>query len=187
MSSNIQVRRICQHCEKEFIARTTVTKFCSHKCSRSAYKVRKRAEKIKQSESQTLKAKQKSIEQLQVKDFLTVSEVSKLLNCSSKSVYRYIKSGTISAVNLGQRLTRIKRSELDKLFQTNIQTSIKESETLEPVKYEIEDCFTIKEVKEKYGVSEAALNQMIKRNSIPKIKKGRYAYVPKKLIRNLLT
>lgn len=66
MSSNIQVRRICQHCEKEFIARTTVTKFCSHKCSRSAYKVRKRAEKIEQSESQTLKAKQKSIEQLQV-------------------------------------------------------------------------------------------------------------------------
>ena len=52
MSSNIRVSRICQFCEKEFIARTTVTKFCSHKCNSKAYKMKKRNEKVKTSYKQ---------------------------------------------------------------------------------------------------------------------------------------
>ena len=46
MSSKIEVQRICQYCEQEFTARTTVTKYCSHKCGQRAYKARKRAETI---------------------------------------------------------------------------------------------------------------------------------------------
>ena len=46
MSSNIRVPKICQHCGTEFIAKTTVTKFCTDNCAKRAYKVRKRNEKI---------------------------------------------------------------------------------------------------------------------------------------------
>lgn len=41
MSSKIEVQRICQYCKKEFTARTTVTKYCSHKCNQRAYKAKK--------------------------------------------------------------------------------------------------------------------------------------------------
>lgn len=116
MSSNIEVQRICQHCEKEFTARTTVTKFCSHKCGQRAYKARMRGQKVEQSNTETIRIKQQPIELLKVKEFLTVREVAQLLNCSSRSAYNYIESGTIKAVNLGQRMTRVKRSEIDKLF-----------------------------------------------------------------------
>jgi len=116
MSSKIEVQRICQYCEQEFTARTTVTKYCSHKCSQRAYKARKRAEKVKQSNTETTRIKSQPIEQLKAKEFLTVREVAQLLNCSIRSAYYYIENGTISAVNLGQRMTRIKRSEIDKLF-----------------------------------------------------------------------
>lgn len=184
MSSKIQVQRICQHCKQEFTARTTVTKYCSDKCSKTAYKARKRAEKIKQSNAETTRIKNHNIEQIKAKEFLTVREVAQLLNCSVRSAYYYIESGTISAVNLGQRMTRVKRSDIDKLFQTRTEPQTKETE---PIQYDITDCYTLTEVQNKYGVSESAVQKLIKRNSIPKIKKGWYAYVPKQIIDELLT
>ena len=184
MSSKIKVQRICQYCGQEFTARTTVTKYCSDKCSKAAYKARKRAEKIKQSNVETIRKKNLPIEQLKAKEFLTVREVSQLLNCSVRSVYYYIENGTISAVNLGQRMTRVKRSEIDNLFQTNTKPQTKEAE---PIQYNIKDCYTLTEIQGKYGVSESTIQQLIKRNNIPKIKKGWYAYVPKQIIDKLLT
>lgn len=117
MSSNIKVQRICQHCGKEFTARTTVTKCCSDKCSKAAYKTRIRAEKVQKSNTETKRIKTQSIEELKVKEFLTVRDIAILLNCSVRSVYYYIESGAIRATNLGQRITRVKRSEIDKLFE----------------------------------------------------------------------
>ena len=117
MSSKIEVQRICQHCGNEFTARTTVTRFCSHRCASAAHKQKVRAGKVEQSNKQTQVVKTKPIEELKAKEFLTVREVSSLLNCSIRSAYHYIESGKIKAVNLGQRVTRVKRSEIDKLFQ----------------------------------------------------------------------
>ena len=117
MSSKIEVQRICQHCGKEFTARTTVTQYCGDNCAKRAYKVRVRAVKIDQSNKETQRIKNQPIEELKAKEFLTVREVSSLLNCSIRSAYHYIESGKIRAVNLGQRATRVKRSEIDRLFQ----------------------------------------------------------------------
>jgi len=60
--------------------------------------------------------KKEDLEVLNSKKILTVQEVASLLSCSKKTVYRFINRGTIDAVNLGDRLTRIKRSDIDKLF-----------------------------------------------------------------------
>lgn len=38
--------------------------------------------------------------------------------------------------------------------------------------FEITACYTLTEVQEKYRISESTLQQLIKRNSIPEIKKG---------------
>jgi len=183
MSSNIKVQRICQHCGTEFTARTTVTKYCSHRCGSLANKAKKRAEKVQKSNTETKQIKTKPIEELKAKEFLTVREVARLLNCSLRSAYYYIENGTIKAVNLGQRITRVKRSEIDKLFEQP-QTEQPKPETKQ---YEISECYTINEVLEKYSISETALQNLIKREGIPKIKKGWYAYVPKPIIDNLLS
>lgn len=53
---------------------------------------------------------------LKEKEFLTVREVSKLLNCSLRTTYNLIENGSIKAVNLAQRKTLVKRSDIDKLF-----------------------------------------------------------------------
>ncbi|AWL09044.1 hypothetical protein HME7025_01181 [Aquirufa nivalisilvae] len=183
MSSNIEVQRICQHCSKGFTARTTVTRFCSHKCASAAHKQKLRAGKVEQSNKQTQQIKTQPIEELKAKEFLTVREVARLLNCSVRSAYYYIESGNIKAVNLGQRITRVKRSEIDKLFEQPQPLTPKP----EQMQHDIADCYNLTEVQDKYGISETALQNLIKRNSIPKIKKGWFAYVPKTVIDKLLS
>ena len=194
MSSNIEVLRICQHCGTEFTARTTVTKYCGDACAKRAYKARKRAEKVEQSNKETVRVKQKPIEELEAKEFLTVTQVSKLLSCSRQNVYKLINSGKLQATNILEKKTIIRRSDLDNLF-----TEIPESGTIPQLQrqelndwkeagyFEISECYTLTEVQEKYRMSGSAVQQLIKRNSIPKIKKGWYAYVPKQIIDELLT
>lgn len=87
MSSNIQVQRVCQQCGNGFKARTTTTQYCSHTCSRRAYKARGRASKIEASNAETKRILAKPIEELKAKEFLTVRDVALLLNCSVRSVY----------------------------------------------------------------------------------------------------
>lgn len=116
MSSNIQIQRICQQCGNEFTARTTVTKTCSDGCAKKLYKAKQKAAKIETSNTETRKIKTRPIEELKAKEFLTVRDAATLLNCSVRSVYYYIASGNLKAVNLSQRTTRVKRSEIDKLF-----------------------------------------------------------------------
>ncbi len=117
MSSNIHINRICEHCGNEFTARTTVTRFCGDNCAKKAYKARQRAQKIEQSHIQTEQIKSKPIEELKNKEVLNVREVSHLLGCSVRTVYRLIDIRTLKAVNLGERMTRVNRAEIDKLLK----------------------------------------------------------------------
>ena len=117
MSSTIKVQKICQYCGIEFTARTTVTKYCSHTCNSRAYKAQKRVAKVNTTHSETAQIKTLPIEKLKAKEFLTVRDVSVLLGCSVRSVYRFIDNGTLKAVNLNQRMTRVKRSDIDNLLK----------------------------------------------------------------------
>jgi excisionase family DNA binding protein len=117
MSSNIRIQRICQYCGKEFEARKTTTKTCSDNCAKRLYKALKRGEKIEIAKAETLRTKTRPIEELKAKEFLTVRDVATLLNCSLRTAYRLIEQGNINAVNIAQRKTLIRRSDIDKLFE----------------------------------------------------------------------
>ena len=183
MSSKIEVQRICQHCGNEFKARTTVTRFCSHRCESAAHKQKVRAGKVEESNKQTQQVKTRPIEELKAKEFLSVTQVSKLIGCSRQNVYNLINTGKLKATNILLKKTIVKRSDLDKLFNepTNRTPQPKQKQ------FDISECYNLTEVQSKYGISETALHNLIKRNSIPKIKKGWFAYVPKTVIDKLLS
>lgn len=113
----MEVQRICEYCGKEFTAKTTVTRYCSHKCNQRAYKANEKLKKIRASNAQTNSIKYRPIEELNAKEFLTVREASQLLNYSVRTTYNLIDNGTIKSTNLGERMTRIKRSDIDDLFK----------------------------------------------------------------------
>ena len=115
MSSNIQIQRICDYCQKEFTARTTVTKYCQHRCAALAYKARMRNTKVKTSNKEVAQSVSIPIAKIQAKDFLSVEDACKLLGVSRWTISRAIREKRLKAVNLGKRLV-IKRTEIDRLF-----------------------------------------------------------------------
>lgn len=120
MSSKIEVVKICEFCNNEFIAKTTVTRYCSHKCNSRAYKQKVKESKVDKAITQTnqqkiVSATDLGLEVIKQKEFLSIKESYKLLNISERTFYRLLKNGTIPYKKLGSR-TIIKRSEIDKLF-----------------------------------------------------------------------
>jgi excisionase family DNA binding protein len=99
------------YCGEIFIAKTTVTKYCSDNCAKRAYKKRKRQEQL-----QTIDASTLSGNNLQSKDFLSIQDTCKLLGTSRWTIYRMIDRKQLTAAKLGRR-TIIRRIEVDKLFQ----------------------------------------------------------------------
>jgi excisionase family DNA binding protein len=116
MSSNIRVIRVCQHCSKEFTAKTTVTKYCSDNCAKRAYKLRIKTAKVEKSNTETLTIIAKPFEVLKTKEFLSVNETAELTGVSVRTVQRLIERGSLKAGKLGKR-TIIHKKQLEKLFQ----------------------------------------------------------------------
>ena len=189
MSSNIQIQRICQFCGKEFIARTTVTKYCSDGCAKKAYKARIKSFKINDSNTQTFQLKNlpnERIREIGTKEYLNIEESCLLLSVSRWTLWRMIKNGRISATKLG-RLTRIKRSAIDDFFaQPEISQPFPIQKISTEPKFDISDCYSIAEIQSKFNISESALYNILKRNNIQKMKYGKFIYLPKIEIEKLL-
>lgn len=185
MSSNIRIERICQLCMRIFIAKTTVTKYCSDNCSKRAYKARLKNKKIEVSVKETRSIKNKLQSTIRSKEYLTVSDASELLNCSTRTLYRFINEGKVKASNLSIRKTLIRKCEIDSFFDQQIiePVIINESESEE---FKIELYYNIGEIQQEFNISEKALYELIKRNNISKCKRGKFVYVKKILINKLL-
>ena len=116
MSSNITVTRICEHCGNSFKAKTTVTKYCSHRCNSRAYKAHAKGLKVERSNLETLDRVLLPIEALQAKEYLNINETCSLIGISRMTLHRLIKSNKLSASYIGRKVI-IKRAEIDRLLQ----------------------------------------------------------------------
>lgn len=180
MSTNIKVKRVCENCGNEFTARTTTTKYCSHTCNCRHYK--KKEKELKSGKNvEATKTRTKAATDINAKEFLTVRDISVLLGCSLRTAYRLVNNGTITGINLAERMTRINRSELNRLLSPQHST-VNPTDKVLPL-----SSYTMSEIQQKFGISHSALSEVIKRNDIPKTKRGRFTYVPKGLIDKLLT
>ncbi len=172
--------RKCIVCGKEFIPKTTTSSCCSINCTKQAYKMRKQQEK----ENEELK---KLIGHIpQEKEVLSVKEACLLFNISEKTLHRIIKKGAIPSMNLGTRLTKVMRKDLETRFSA--RTTISPQKTIKVKKLyslEPEDCYTIGEIQEKFRVSESTVYKLIRRESIPIRQIGKFVYAPKEDINEL--
>lgn len=115
MSSNMAIPKICEHCGGKFIAKTTVTRFCSQNCGKRNHKKRVREGKIFQAAPVEVQRIAFEQEQLKHKAFLSIAETCQLLGASRMTIHRQIKSGVIKATKMGSRII-IQRSSIDNLF-----------------------------------------------------------------------
>lgn len=120
MSSNIRIVRVCEFCQSDFVAKTTVTKYCSHICARRSYKARKKSEKITKAELapsdyvEQLK-NQPEILSIKEREFLSIIQTANLIGTSKMTIYRMLKNNTLPYHKIGKR-TIILRKDVNKLF-----------------------------------------------------------------------
>ena len=180
MSSTIRIRRICEQCGHAFEARKTTSKTCSDSCAKRAYKARQRMAKVEISDQQTHQVLLKPMEDVKARENLNIADASRLLGVSRWTIWRAIGAGSLNAVKLGRR-TLIRRSDIDRLFDRPAGLR----EQARPELVTLMECYTLKEVQQKYSISAKALYELIRRNQIPKQYKGSSAYVPKTRIDEL--
>lgn len=110
MSSKIKIVKICEFCNKEFIAQKTTTKCCSHNCAKRLHKLNLRNDKIAQTELKTdLKRRpeayitEEQFRVIQAKEFLTLKEAAMLLNVSPLTLRRWTLAGEVCSTKVGKK------------------------------------------------------------------------------------
>ncbi|MEG1036247.1 MULTISPECIES: helix-turn-helix domain-containing protein [Weeksellaceae] len=175
--SKLKIPRVCEHCSKPFEAKTVTTRFCSLSCANKAGKERKKLEKEQKEKETLLNKYSDKIAEVQTREFISVAEAKVMFGISKDTLHRLIKRGMVTSVNLGVRLTRVKRLDLEALF-TSVEIPSKKEEKAKP-NFEVGNCYTITEISEKFNADPSTIYHIIKRNKIPTKKVGSFVYVPK--------
>lgn len=79
-----------------------------------------------------------------IREYISVKEAVAIFGVERDSVYRLVRSGKVNSVNMGKRLIRINRKDLESLLPTRKEIR-KEKEKPMPKLYSLEpeDCYTI--------------------------------------------
>lgn len=160
-TSKFRVLRTCEFCGKEFYAQKVSTRYCSKRCNELAYKQRRRQRQITEAEARVL---QKPIEEVGNKEFLSLQDASVLFGITKRSVYNLIYNGILQAFKLSSRMTFVRRSDIEQIFEHHVYTK-----KVKPERKPITEFYTTKEIQEKFGVSEAWVFKLAKEKKIPKV------------------
>ena len=163
-TSSIRITKICQWCAVEFEAQKVSTKYCSHRCANLAYKQAVRDKRVKQAKAETLSVKlEKPIENVKDKEYLSFSQVGKLLGVSRQAVYNMVKAGNLKASKISSRLSFIKRADIEAMLESKPYKTLHPKDTIP-----ITDFYTTAEIKEKYNIQESWLYKIAKEHNIPR-------------------
>lgn len=169
-----KIQKKCEICEKLFIPKTVNSVYCSKKCSDTAYRKRK-AQKKKEEQRKAL-ADRISDDRL----YISVPEAIILFGVAKSTLYRLVRKGRIPAINLGTRLVRIERKAVERMFPIQKGTPATEKKPKAKLyRLEPEDCYTIGEIAQKFGISNSSVYKHIRKFSIPVRQIGKYVYAPK--------
>lgn len=172
MSSTIELTKVCEHCGKQFIARKRSTKYCSKRCAEHAYKAAKRNEHVKYEQRKADQQASASVEELY---YLSPTQLAKLLGLSRRTIYYYLEEQSIPCVQFKGK-TRIRRSDIEKLFDSEHEYIRRVPKEREP----ITEYYTTKELLEKFGISNSWLFKAAKQHNIPKVTQHGKTYWSKK-------
>lgn len=175
-----RINKQCLNCGEDFLPKTVASVYCSHLCSKKAYK-QKILRLKNEAELKTLADKIP-----QTRAFISVPEAGMLFGIAKRTLYRLVGQGKIPSVNLGTRLVRIDRSIMEEMFGP--ERSLVQAESAPKKKLyslEKEDCYSIGEIAQRFQISEGSVYNHIRKYSIPTRQIGKHVYAPKSEIDNL--
>lgn len=182
-SSNVRIKKVCEHCGEIFEAQKVSTRFCSHRCANRAYKKAERNKRVEQEEIKTVSSTfSKPLEDIKYQEYLSFREAGILMGLTRQAIYKMVKSGYLNASKISSRLSIIKRSDIDKMLDSKpyqvAMSNNKRSST------PITEFYTTAEVREKYNVVDSWIFVVAKKHNIPRTFNRGKTYWSKKHIDN---
>lgn len=174
------IEKTCPICGRTFRAKTLDSQYCSRICGNAAYRKKKR-----------VKAYQTKLDNIEkrisdTQEYLSVKQAVSVYGVSRETLYRLIRTERIPYINIGTRLIRLRRADLDERFERRSEVMAKETKPLPKLyRLELEDCYTVSEVSEHFKVSASTVYSAIRRYSIPMRQIGKNVYIPKNEMNNI--
>jgi len=102
------MKKVCEQCGEIFMARTAVTRYCSHKCNSRAYKIKQRQEKI----NSVIEETKEIIDSRNLCDtknyvpvaLINIQQLSVVTSISERSLFRMIKDNEFPKIKIGRKL-----------------------------------------------------------------------------------
>lgn len=182
MSSNMKIIRICEFCCQQFTAKTTRTKYCSPQCNKKSLKQKNREQKIESSNRETLGELNTDMEKIKAREFLNITQASRLIGISRRTIYRLIDRGELIIGKYGTRSV-LRKCDLESFFAVPFVEA-----TMKPLQEfpGIENCYHIGEIEKTFVISTTGLYLLLQRHGINKYRIGKFTYVDRKDIDSLL-
>ena len=181
----MKIIKKCTNCGKKFQAQMLTTKYCCHKCNQEHYRNRKKREKQKLvSTSKNIKKKnipfETELNRIQVQDYLSISDLIKLLGVSRSTISRLLNKKYLKSVKFGSRVL-IQKNELNKLFESQISNQNNNIIILNtPQKLYKKSYFYTQEIPDYYNISIRTVDRYLKEHHIKKHRDGQSTFVLKK-------
>lgn len=179
VQAKFEIKRKCEVCGATFLAKRLESRYCSPKCSKQAYKLRKAQER--KLEQQNRLAAQIP----EARDYISVPEAEAMFGVCQETIRRLVRNGEIKSINLGKRLIRVSKSELKDRYPLRDKPLDRSKPLPHLYDMEPENCYTIGEIAQMFGVTERTVYEHIRAYSIPIRYIGNYVYAPKPDIDNL--
>ena len=168
-----EIKRKCKICGSIFIAKTLDSRCCSEKCMKVAWKRRKDDEK----KQERLKAIADHVPDY--RNYISIQEAVAIYGVGKDTLYRLIRLGRVKSINLGTRLTRINKKDIDGMFPKRFEKPQKDKDLTPLYNMEPENCYTIGEISRKFRIADNSVWAHIRKYSIPTRQIGNYVYAPK--------
>lgn len=121
-----------------------------------------------------------------IREFISIKEAVAIYGVERQTLYRLLRKGIIPCINIGERMTHIRRADLESMFTKRpVAQAIKEATLPKLYSLKPEDCYTIGEVCEKYHINDSSVWTLVRKYSIPSRQIGNFVYEPKEEIDKL--
>lgn len=170
---NRTIRKICQHCGREFLACQNRTAYCSVRCGKLAAKQKSKNERLKRQSTEVREIERLALLEM---NYLTLSDAAKLMQVSRNTLYKIINLYSIQLHRFTERTVRISRADLEKAAFSNlnyIKSTVQEKDDV------LTNRMTREQVMETYGVTHSWFYSTIKKHDLNVIHLGSKAFYDK--------
>lgn len=159
----------CAHCGKMFKSEKATQTHCSLECAEAAIAKQKQWNDVLTPVANVLEL-----------EFLTFSKAATLMGCSRQYVYKLVAEGKLPASRLSNRMSFIKREDIENMLQgnpyyrvlpvglkRNKKETITSEDTEEVPSFDSSKYIPLEEAMTKYGVSNTTIYNKVKSGNVP--------------------